>query len=568
MATTIQNLRSLTAGNQPGDLAPGELAFNLADGFMYLGNGGNNYIDTLGQIVGPSGQPGGGWQQAIFNAAPINGSVTLAGIYDAQDNLITSVTAAGTAAGFATGALPAAAPGNEGYYLLVQIGGTLTPPAPTGDAAPGDWLVSSGTGWALVQESSVVIPASNVSVVPTGDFTGPTMQDVLNQIILQYVPIAGGAISFLNVNGNLEVFNDTTLGDASTDSLTVNATSAFAAPVSLGSTLTVTGAVSCSSTLSVQTNATIQGNLICNGNTTLGNQSTDTVTVAGPITANNNLTVSGATALNGSTQVTGALTTTGSVSITGSAGVTLGANLSTSGAIGITINSAATVTNNASTTFTNSGSVAFNGNVQLNAGGNAKVVTYSRPLSGSSGGIVNENLNNFLVVPGTIIAYGGTGTPAGYLVCDGTFYQNTSTYADLFNAIGYTWGGSGINFAVPDLRGMFVRGAGTNTNPNYKTTTGQSPIGPAVGQAQKDNFQAHRHSLTLHTGDYGASFKSDVACLMLNNDQMQGVSGGRNNIDRDPITQAGGQPIGMSPTVSGVDETRSLSAGVRYLIKY
>jgi hypothetical protein len=83
MATTIQNLRSLTAGNYPGDLVAGELAFNLADGFMYLGSGGNSYVDTLGQTIGPSLAPGGGWQQAVFNSSPINGSVILAGIYDA-----------------------------------------------------------------------------------------------------------------------------------------------------------------------------------------------------------------------------------------------------------------------------------------------------------------------------------------------------------------------------------------------------------------------------------------------------------------------------------------------------
>ena len=47
----------------------------------------------------------------------------------------------------------------------------------------------------------------------------------------------------------------------------------------------------------------------------------------------------------------------------------------------------------------------------------------------------------------------------GYLECDGSIVNRT-TYADLFNVIGETYGaGDGTNtFAVPDLRGEFVRG--------------------------------------------------------------------------------------------------------------
>ena len=152
-STTIQNLHSLTAGNQPGDLLPGEIAYNLADGFTYLGNGGNNYLDTLGNVIGPSTNPGGGWQQAIYNNGAVPGAVTLAGTYDATSNLVDSVTAAGIAVGFTDGdPLPASASGNADYYVLVDNGGTLTPPAPSGTANPGDWLVSTGNGWALINQ--------------------------------------------------------------------------------------------------------------------------------------------------------------------------------------------------------------------------------------------------------------------------------------------------------------------------------------------------------------------------------------------------------------------------------
>lgn len=47
--------------------------------------------------------------------------------------------------------------------------------------------------------------------------------------------------------------------------------------------------------------------------------------------------------------------------------------------------------------------------------------------------------------------------PDGYLECDGSVL-NKNTYTDLFDVIGYTWGGAGNNFNLPDLRGEFLRG--------------------------------------------------------------------------------------------------------------
>jgi microcystin-dependent protein len=63
------------------------------------------------------------------------------------------------------------------------------------------------------------------------------------------------------------------------------------------------------------------------------------------------------------------------------------------------------------------------------------------------------------VPPGTIVAFGGSTPPAGWLLCDGAAISST-TYPDLFGAIGYTWGGSGGTFNVPDLRGRAPIGSG------------------------------------------------------------------------------------------------------------
>ena len=60
---------------------------------------------------------------------------------------------------------------------------------------------------------------------------------------------------------------------------------------------------------------------------------------------------------------------------------------------------------------------------------------------------------------GVMMAYGATAAPTGWLICDGTAVSRT-TYADLFTAIGTTFGsGNGsTTFNVPDLRGRVAVG--------------------------------------------------------------------------------------------------------------
>lgn len=65
------------------------------------------------------------------------------------------------------------------------------------------------------------------------------------------------------------------------------------------------------------------------------------------------------------------------------------------------------------------------------------------------------------VPAGTILPYGGSTAPSGYLLCDGTAYSRSS-YADLFAVINTSFGnGDGsTTFNVPDLRYNFLRGYG------------------------------------------------------------------------------------------------------------
>lgn len=82
---------------------------------------------------------------------------------------------------------------------------------------------------------------------------------------------------------------------------------------------------------------------------------------------------------------------------------------------------------------------------------------------------------------GTVIWFSGKSLPSGYLVCNGQSLKK-ATYANLFNAIGYTYGGSGDNFNVPNLsdgNGRFIRATtdfskvGTKQDDAIRNITGE-----------------------------------------------------------------------------------------------
>jgi len=80
---------------------------------------------------------------------------------------------------------------------------------------------------------------------------------------------------------------------------------------------------------------------------------------------------------------------------------------------------------------------------------------------------------------GTIkMTISNTNIPAGYLSCDGSSYSATD-YPNLFNAIQYTYGGSGSSFNVPNFESYFpIGGNGVNASgcatSNYATGNNNS----------------------------------------------------------------------------------------------
>lgn len=163
---------------------------------------------------------------------------------------------------------------------------------------------------------------------------------------------------------------------------------------------------------------------------------------------------------------------------------------------------------------------------------------------------------NFNLIPvGTILTTVTSTVPAGYLYCGGGLQSTTASssnpYYELFLAIGYTYGGSGASFAIPDFRGMFLRGFGSQTAGGVTYQAG------AVGAIQFDQ------ALTTPLSGYSTPFVSTGfrSC----------GSGTRDCLARTSQGDTPENPTGLNlayPTGRGGTEVRPVNRAVYYYIKY
>lgn len=167
---------------------------------------------------------------------------------------------------------------------------------------------------------------------------------------------------------------------------------------------------------------------------------------------------------------------------------------------------------------------------------------------------------------GIIAPFAGTSAPSGWLTCEGQAVSQT-TYAALYAAIGATWntGGEGVgNFRLPDLRGVFLRGTGTNG-----TGSSSGAVGPSVGTYAGDTFQGHWHSVNdpghVHTFA-GASYNyADT----LNGTQPFANTGygTSTNSSTTGLTVRAPSTDGTNGTPQTGTETKPKNYGILYIIK-
>lgn len=123
---------------------------------------------------------------------------------------------------------------------------------------------------------------------------------------------------------------------------------------------------------------------------------------------------------------------------------------------------------------------------------------------GTTISVYSDGTNVYLIgnyIPaGSIISWGGTTAPSGYVVCDGAAISR-SAYSALFKSIGTTWGvGNGTTtFNTPNLVNMFLRGSGSSPVATYEA----------------DLFASHTHidSGHIHNSLPNTTFMSNTAGL-------------------------------------------------------
>lgn len=175
----------------------------------------------------------------------------------------------------------------------------------------------------------------------------------------------------------------------------------------------------------------------------------------------------------------------------------------------------------------------------------------------ADGAVTQAKLNASvtLVPAGAIMPFAMSVAPSGWLAADGTEYSKTGIYAALFAAIGTAHGetnGSGgagtSHFRVPDLRGIFVRGSGS------QTISGITYSG-ALGTKQADEFKNHQH---LFAGDDMLEVAGYTSLSTRYNYDASSstINGGRDFITKNNTTNFGGS------------ETRPANIALLYCIKF
>lgn len=137
---------------------------------------------------------------------------------------------------------------------------------------------------------------------------------------------------------------------------------------------------------------------------------------------------------------------------------------------------------------------------------------------------------------GKIEHFAMASAPSGWLKANGAVISR-SAYAALFAAIGITYGaGDGATtFAIPDLRGEFLRGLDDGRGID---------AGRSIGTAQAQDLTPHTH--TFATGYFGASTGSGYT----------------------PPTISGGVGGSQSTGVAGTTENRPRNIALLVCIKY
>ena len=199
----------------------------------------------------------------------------------------------------------------------------------------------------------------------------------------------------------------------------------------------------------------------------------------------------------------------------------------------------------------------------LNIMGNVGIGTTSPGAKLDVNGRIKDE-TGFVMPVGSILSYGGTAAPSGWLMCDGSAVSRT-TYTDLFTVLSTAYGeGDGsTTFNLPNLRGRFLRGvdSGTGNDPDAASRTASATggnTGDNVGSYQADAFQGHKHSILWAGGGDGMG----LIKLQYTYATQYGNTYGSSFVNATPVSD------GTNGPPRTATETRPANVGVNFIIKY
>jgi microcystin-dependent protein len=122
---------------------------------------------------------------------------------------------------------------------------------------------------------------------------------------------------------------------------------------------------------------------------------------------------------------------------------------------------------------------------------------------------LSDALVALLIAPGTVHQFAGPNPPAGWLVCDGSPYA-TSTYPNLFTAIGTYWGNggdaTGNHFQVPNFVNRVPVGYGSGAHFGFAGYAGEEThtliAAEMPNHAHSINDPQHVHTMNAHHHTY------------------------------------------------------------------
>jgi microcystin-dependent protein len=166
-------------------------------------------------------------------------------------------------------------------------------------------------------------------------------------------------------------------------------------------------------------------------------------------------------------------------------------------------------------------------------------------INGTTGIVSPNYTGNGSVPTGSVYHFATSTAPTGFLICNGDAVPNgagivqgvTADFSALYTILGTTYGAAGT---LPDLRGYFIRGFGTNSDGTASAAFG-------VKQA---------NSIIDHTHDYTDKGSGSIG---------SGLSGGTQASNNSSTTRTS---LGVNaPNASGT-ETRPANIALLPCIKY